>query len=200
MPGGALEAETAVRMAALIVLAAAPACGQTLSLGMKAVVAATALMGADAPMYRSATRRYTLGPAVEVKLPRRFSVGVDALYKRVEWAGPTPTRGRPAEAGRWEFPVLVKRSFSGGRARPFAALGISFNRVTGVRGAAAFTELRHRSTIGYAAAAGVELRLGILRIVPEIRFTRWVDRNFGVRDGPLRSNLSQVEVLAGLML
>jgi hypothetical protein len=47
------------------------------------------------------------------------------------------------------------------------------------------------------APASVETRRGPLRIAPEIRVTRWGDRNFGVSDAPLHSNLTQAELLIG---
>jgi hypothetical protein len=36
-----------------------------------------------------------------------------------------------------------------------------------------------------------------VRLDAEIRLTRWIDRNFGVRDSRVRSNLTQIEVLGG---
>jgi hypothetical protein len=52
--------------------------------------------------------------------------------------------------------------------------------------------------VGIVAGTGIETRLGRLRLAPEVRFTRWADRNLGVRDAPLRSSLTQAEILAGL--
>jgi hypothetical protein len=80
----------------------------------------------------------------------------------------------------------------------FAAAGVSFNEVRGVRGPR-LAELRHRGTMGFCAGAGVEIRRGAFRLVPEIRITHWTDRNFGVRDAALRSRLTQVELLAGFV-
>jgi hypothetical protein len=58
-------------------------------------------------------------------------------------------------------------------------------------------ELRHRHTRGLVLGAGADRRIGIVRIAPEIRFTHWADRNLGVHDAPLRSNLTQAEILVG---
>jgi hypothetical protein len=60
-----------------------------------------------------------------------------------------------------------------------------------------FVELRRRSAPGLAIGFGVERRFGPVRVTPEVRFTHWTDRNFGVRDAALRSNLNQAEFLAG---
>jgi hypothetical protein len=43
-------------------------------------------------------------------------------------------------------------------------------------------ELRHRHTRGVVIGAGLERRFGAFRLTPEVRFTRWADRNFGVHD------------------
>lgn len=60
-------------------------------------------------------------------------------------------------------------------------------------------EMRHRGTMGFVGAVGFEKRWGRLRLEPELRFSHWADRNFGVYDAPLRSNLDQIEILAGFM-
>ncbi len=43
-------------------------------------------------------------------------------------------------------------------------------------------------TWGVVTGAGLKRRFGPLRLTPEVRFTRWADRNFGVHHAPLRSN------------
>jgi hypothetical protein len=58
-------------------------------------------------------------------------------------------------------------------------------------------ELRHRATYGFIGGAGLEFPWGRLRLAPEFRYTRWGDRNFGVYDALLRSNLNQFEFLLG---
>ncbi len=168
--------------------------------GLKVGVPLTALMTAASNGYEAQTQPYTLGPAVELKLSRRFSFEVDLLYKCMEYFFPGPAASQintPAAAGRWELPLLMKYRFSARRCSPFLALGGSINRVTGSHSAEKdFVELRHRSALGLAIGFGVERRFGPIRVVPEVRFTRWTDRNFGVRDAALRSNLSQAEFLA----
>lgn len=177
-----------LRAWALVALAAGAASAQTSSFGLKAGVPLNTLMTADAPGHWTSTRRYTFGPTAEVGLPHRLTVEADLLYKRVEFGNDS---GASAKAGRWELPLLVKYRFPGRGLRPFADIGASYNRVTKI------AELRHRSTVGFVAGAGVEARIGVLHIAPEIRLTRWADRNFGVHDARLRSNLTQSELLVG---
>ena len=38
-----------------------------------------------------------------------------------------------------------------------------------------------------------------LRLDPEVRLTHWMDRNFGVRDSAVRSNLNEVGFLLGVI-
>jgi hypothetical protein len=49
------------------------------------------------------------------------------------------------------------------------------------------------------AGAGLRFRAGGVRIAPEVRLTRWVDRNFGVRDSAVRSNLTSITILLGIL-
>ncbi len=159
---------------------------QTVSVGVKVGSLVTPLLTTERPVSRTEMHRLTVGPAVELSLPRRVGIEAALLYKRL------------GGAGRWELPAVLRYRFTGQRVRPFAVAGVSSNRVMGAsqRGEA---ELRHRSTHGFVAGTGTEARLGNLRVAAEFRVTRWVDRNFGVRDAAARSNLTQAELLAGLM-
>ncbi len=108
-----------------------------------------------------------------------------------------PTLNR--EAGRWEFPALFRYRFARGRLRPFVGAGLSLNRVTGAsRLIGGPAELRHRQALGFVFGGGLAMRLGGVRLAPEIRYTHWGDRNFGVRDAALRSRLDQVDLLVGV--
>ena len=61
----------------------------------------------------------------------------------------------------WEFPILVKYRFSGAPLiHPYLAAGPSFN---------------HVSDPGMGAS--LEVRALILRVSPELRYTRWRDKN-----------------------
>lgn len=181
-----------MRVIPVCLLAVLPFEAQTISAGLKVGVPLTALVTASSPGYQASTRRYTLGPAIELKLVHRLALEAGALYKRLEFG----YSGAGSSAGRWEFPFLVKYRFRGWLWRPFVGAGASLNWVNGSGGR--FAELRHGSAVGIVAGTGIETRLGRLRLAPEVRFTRWADRNLGVRDASLRSSLTQAEILAGL--
>jgi opacity protein-like surface antigen len=179
---------------ASVFLAVGLASAQFFSLGVKAGIPLNTLMTAS-PGYRASTARYTLGPSVELGFVHHLAFEVDLLYKRVKYGLSTAV---PTASARWELPFLLKYTFPTSPVRPFVGLGVSFNRVMGTAGYPA--ELRHRSATGFVGGAGIETALGFLRVAPEVRVTHWVDRNFGVRDSVLRSNLTQATFLLGIRI
>ena len=181
-----------MRACLLLLLAAGCAPAQSVSFGVKAGIPLTNLLAAASPAYHAATSRYTFGPALRIGLPHRCGFEAGVLYKRLEYGAGALS----GSAGRWEVPLLIEYSLRQPVVRPFFGAGVSFNRVTGAT-TAGLIELRHRSAKGVVAAAGVETRRGPLRIAPEIRVTRWGDRNFGVGEAPLHSHLTQAELLIG---
>jgi hypothetical protein len=60
-------------------------------------------------------------------------------------------------------------------------------------------ELRHGGTLGPLLGGGFRFRLSRLWLEPEVRLTHWMDRNIGVRDSAVRSNLNQIGVLVGVI-
>ncbi len=185
---------------------------QTVSLGLSAGIPVSPLMAVSAG-YGSSTGRYTFGPALRVGLWRGFGFDAELLYKRYTFGfEPEPER---AVVHRIDVPVLLRYSFAKLPARPWLHAGMSFNHVLAVNGAnicaqgpfgeqvyciggVTAAELRHKRTHGPVIGGGIELGWGRIRMAPELRLTRWVDRNFGPRDAALRSNLTQVELLVGL--
>ena len=183
-----------MRALALILLAPGFAAAQALFLGLQAGAPLNQLLVSGQPDYEVKTHRYTVGPTVELGLPHRFGFEADLLYKRLEYT----YASAPAVAiSRWELPLLVRYRFADRRWQPFVSLGGSLNRVAHIEGVN-IAELRHRETQGIVAGGGIEWRSGPWRLAPEMRITRWRDRNFGVRDALLRSNLTQAEILVSL--
>ena len=161
----------------------------------------------------SKTSRYTFGPDLRIGLLHDFAVDINLLHKRAEFG----FESDPARAAirRLEFPVQLRYRFPGAGLRPWIQVGMSFNRVVGVTGShpcrqpglderfyclagVPAIEMRHRTTHGPVLGAGVEFRKNRLQLDSEIRVTRWVDRNFGTRESPLQSNLTQIEVLVAV--
>jgi hypothetical protein len=167
--------------------------GQKFSLGVRAGVPTTSLLSTSTG-YDAKTYFYTVGPAVQVRWTRRFSVGVDLLYKRLQES----QASQYATIHRLELPVLLEYRWGSRSIEPYVGAGLSFNRIVSIQGPR-IAEMRHRGTMGFVGVVGFEKRWGRLCLQPELRFTHWVDRNLGVYDAPLRSDLNQLEVLAGIV-
>lgn len=144
------------------------------------------------PIYRSSgPRSFIYGPMMEVRLPHHLSVEVNALHRPVSSATETSYEGTPYRythrAVTWVFPVLAKYRFSVRGLEPFIGLGPAFRlRQT-------LAEAADASPYGVAAAAGIYMHVGPMRITPAIRFTHWARdrRDYG---GPYQN---QVEALVG---
>jgi hypothetical protein len=140
---------------------------------------------------------YTLGPAAEISLWRGIGLGADLLLRRSGLTAPAATR--PPKTWQWELPITLVFRFRA-PARPFLRSGVTFNRVRDIRGATGFQpELRHRAASGVVAGGGLRFQFHKLSVDPEVRLTRWFDRNFGVRDSAVRSNLTQIGLLVGVV-
>ena len=167
----------------------------------------------------SATRRYTVGPVVELGLSHGFSVEFDVLYKRLGFDDLGKSEGAffvdtRTTTNSWDFPILGKFRFLRRPVlNPYIDGGVSFRRISGVStstkdylgvfgqpltrstGTTSPT-LNDRSSHGGVIGVGADIRAWSLHISPEIRYTRWAaDRNL---DPFLHSNQNQVEVLLGI--
>jgi opacity protein-like surface antigen len=163
------------------------------------------------------TKRFTIGPTAELRLPFGFGIEVDALYKRLEYnynSGISlPATGDLLSAGRtansWEFPILAKYRSAIPVVKPYVVGGLSFNHLSGVSQtlsclggtcSRAFPDIAHNSNIGVVLGAGLQVNVLLLKISPEIRYTRWGFANFDVTGGfgsALKSNQNQADLLVG---
>lgn len=139
---------------------------------------------------------YLVGPTVELHLPLGLSVEADALYRPLSLASQTGIPGSPlSKAGStrvttWEFPVLAKFRLPVPIAKPYVDAGPSFRHV-GQLG-------DYLSSTGFAVGAGVELHAPLVRVSPEVRYTRWAGDSTPAGTGTFASsNLNQVELLVG---
>ncbi len=204
-----------------LVIALTPAfavAGDAVSVGVKGGVPITDAFDAargTTSEYFTDTKRYLVGPTVEFHLPWRFSIEVDALYKRLGYqyqaTGPVVTSSTVANS--WEFPVLAKFEILPGPVRPFVDLGASFRHLSGIRqirqtvSGATFdrvelnnaVEFNKRNDVGLAGGFGIAFKMGPVRISPEFRYTRWGGENFRDPIGALlRMNRNQGDFMLGL--
>jgi hypothetical protein len=138
-------------VACLTLVAASSAFAQHISVGIKAGVPLTGLLrGRCCQEVPTQTRRYTIGPVVDIGLPLGFGVEFGALYKRfdqqsyavtttgyVNWDDETgyaiqQTAGISAVGHSWEFPVAVQYHFFKSAIRPYVEGGVSLNRLSNV--------------------------------------------------------------------
>ncbi len=203
----------------LAFLLAAPGAFPQFSLGVKAGVPLTDFFNTvSSPRlgFNSDTKRYIIGPMVQLNLPAGFAVEFDALYRRFNYESNVSladvfTNARTT-GNAWEFPLLFKYRFPMVLARPFLGAGVAWDTVNGVKQAVTTTlaatgitstrstgptELRNDTTTGFVIGAGVDVHAVFMHISPEIRYTRWGSRHFESVNGGLLSNRNQAEFLVG---
>ena len=173
-----------MKLSLLVCALTVGAVAQPVSVGVKFGVPVTDALETfrgNQAAYVSNTHRYLVGPTVQLNLPFRFSIEVDALYRRLgyeynQFAGagsPTSTR---TVANSWEFPVLGKYAIWGGPVRPFIDAGANFRHISGVdqvrstlnavNVTVAAPEFNKDNDIGFVFGGGVEFKLGPMRITP----------------------------------
>ena len=139
-------------VACLLLAAASSAFAQHISVGIKAGVPLTDLVKTASGDVRTSTqtKRYTIGPVVDIGLPLGFGVEVGAMYKRFDQQSiavtitgyvvidednsypVTQKAGISAVGHSWEFPVAVQYRFFKSAIRPYVEGGVSLNRLSNV--------------------------------------------------------------------
>ncbi|MEO8592287.1 MAG: hypothetical protein ABI759_03110 [Candidatus Solibacter sp.] len=195
-------------MACLLLAAASSAFAQHISVGIKAGVPLTGLLrteyatGACCEQVATQTRRYTIGPIVDIGLLRGFGVEFGALYKRFDQVSYTltttgfttdgedsypiqETAGISAVGHSWEFPVAVQYHFFKSAIRPYVEGGVSLNRLSNVysfRNVSinfrqlpfTFAPMRGSFTrVGPLFGMGVDVKLHRIHVTPGLRYTHY---------------------------
>lgn len=172
--------------------------------------------------YSAATRRYTFGASAEWRFARSVGLELDVLYKRTGYVriedsltSSTSTHSSFDSKGHsWDFPLLAKRRFG----RPYLAGGavlryfgpirargetVETNPITGVATHRPIDRsdpppLTGRVAWGLTAGGGIEFHAGRTRLLPELRYARWLTNIFAPGDA-LRFSPNQAEFLLGLL-
>jgi len=192
----------------LLLLSGAAAFSQPFGFGIKGGVPMTDFLSATSRpaglSYIANTNRYVVGPMAELRLPFGFGIEVDALYRHYGYNA-FGTLTSSTTTGAWEFPLLAKYKFKAPLIHPFIDAGIAWDKLSGLTQAVSNAvhtsnplELHKDVTHGFVFGGGVEVKAILIRIAPEVRFTRWNDQHFLDPTGILKSNLSQAEFLVGI--
>jgi hypothetical protein len=181
-----------MRALLLCLLLAAPLSAQ-FHLGFKGGVPFNDAVKATSP-FNSEFSRWTLGGVAELDLPLGFGVEFDLLYRRTGFSADTtePVPGPDNIGNSWEFPLLLKYKFPLPVIRPYVAAGASFRKITDI------PNIRESGAAGFVLSTGLRLNAAVVRISPELRYTRWNNEPFRTPGGSLGSALNQVEFLIGL--
>ena len=145
------------------------------------------------------TRRYTIGPVMDIALPRGLGIEVGALYKHIDERSFSATLlsivdtdegpaanfqyNRVSTVGRsWEFPVAGQYHTSLRSMRPYVEVGFSYNRLHNIYGPLPnFSGQTQRSpslnsvnrSKGVLFGGGTEMKLHMIHVTPGLRYTHY---------------------------
>lgn len=196
-----------------------PIYSQIFSFGFKAGIPATdAFPGSPAGTY---FRRYIVGPTAEIHLPFHFAFEVDALYRRsglgatfttYQFGGPPypPLEGTDrTRVNDWQVPFLAKWEPGGRLVRPFIDGGVTYRHVSGPNQTQFFgttgTIISSQpgpatispNTAGVTVGGGFAVKLPVVHVSPEIRYTYWPSPPAVGTYMFERMSANQVDVLVG---
>jgi hypothetical protein len=211
-----------MKLPCLLILAAAAASAQPFAIGVKGGMPMTDFVDVVRAQNINAsttTNRYILGVTGEARLPFGLGVEVDVLYRHFRYNSSSGVSNLTSNitnidttAGAWEFPILAKYRFKGKFVRPFVDGGVAWDKLSGltqtVKNVVATVshstttssppELANSTTRGYVLGAGLDLKLLLIHITPEVRLTRWGAKHFIDTTGIVNSKQNQAEFLLGI--
>jgi hypothetical protein len=144
----------------------------------------------------SSSKNYVIGPTVELRLPAGFAVEADALYRPLSLtedvtALPSPPTHSATDINAWEFPILGKYHFLHTPiVKPYVEAGPIFRAV----GSGA----PYLSNRGLALGGGIDFKLPLVRLTPEIRYSRWAKDGSQMVAFTAPSNVNQAQFLIGI--
>jgi hypothetical protein len=163
----------------------------------------------------SESKRYIVGPTVDIRLTKRFSVEADVLYQRLGFTGNygygIGNYGYVRErSNSWQFPAILKYRLPVLPLHPYVGIGYPA-QILGwsdiASGARGYTPYRNEHstgefpvTHGIVFSGGVSLAAGHLRLTPELRYTYspYPYLSVGYQNGWWISNQNEVSVMMGI--
>jgi len=169
---------------------------------------------------RPESRRYIVGPMIELSLPLGFAVEFEAIYHRHGYSAEAyhfvQAQIDRERANSWEFPILLRYKLPVSTVRPFLEVGVAPRTISGTISTTSTTSdvitgqttiststvaTNWDTSIGFVAGVGVQFGVGRLRFSPEGRYTYWNNRpvNGVILDNPpFYSTRNQFDVLVGI--
>jgi outer membrane protein W len=179
-----------MKFLSFLLLAGASAVGaQTLSYGVKGGGTFT-----DPAERSDQSKRYVVGPMAEIGFGSRLGIEFNALYSRF---GSTLTGGA-VRGHAVEFPALGKFYFAdrSSSVRPYASSGFAFRNIWFENTRSNRVGSRNINStepaVGAVVGGGVAFKTWILKLTPEVRYTRWGGFNYPA------TNPNQLQALVGI--
>ena len=127
-----------------LIFVAVPALGQNVSFGVKLGIPLTSILKTQGEIgylpFKAETRRFAVGPVLDIRFPHGLAVEAGATYKRFDqYAGQLQLFTEPYQllyvpysrvGASWEFPIVAQYRFRGATFRPYLEGGICFNHLT----------------------------------------------------------------------
>ncbi len=174
----------------------------------------------DSYFAQSESKRYVVGPMIDISLPLGFGFEADALYRRTGFRTATGSFAGSYISGyranTWEFPLLLKYRLPLPWIKPYVEVGYAPRRISGSYESIGYNVdlLTGKTTYntgradwkpdvghGVVAGAGVEFGGRHLRIAPEFRYTNWSDdpiNLYGSQGYLVNAAANQIDVLVGI--
>src|SRR5262249_13495851 len=153
-------------------------------------------------------KRYIVGLTGELRLPFHLAIEVDALYRKMSYSGSFTGANAidvQTHGNTWEFPLLVKYRFGSELVRPFVDGGMSWNRLNGltetvttIATGGSVSRASNATVRGFVLGAGLDMKLLVFHLQPEIRYTRWGAKRYFEVGNFFDGNQSQAEFLLGI--
>jgi hypothetical protein len=200
---------------ACLVFGASDEFERRVSAGIKIGVPLTQVAETGIPGNEMQTKRYTIGPVVNVTLIRGLSVELSAMYKRIDQQATATTvlgyvvlsdedgypileNQRVSTVGKsWEFPIAAQYHFSLRSIRPYVEGGLSFNHLANIfsyppfaPGVVGVTFEPTQNTVnrrGLVVGAGAAIKHHSIHLTPGIRLTRYPTRLYESTVPPYRT-------------
>jgi hypothetical protein len=176
--------ESMRKLLALGALCAAAASAQSLSVGVLAGVPFTDVVNATTAnniSFLPQSTNFMIGPALQINLPLSLRFEVDALYRPYTFSASNLAGN--VSAAQWQFPFLAQYRFNTPVVAPFIEAGLSFDHLSNISSAARNITsgpgtLVHQSHAGVVLGAGVDVKLLVVRMSGELRYTHQGSADF----------------------